>query len=149
MGPRSTPLITPCPGPPQIERAWASRAAAAEAAAAAATGDAGGPGGPGGGSGAGVWTAFVEGLLRVDPSKRYSAHQALSRDIFESDAVADRARCAVEQEAQVMAAGERLGRLLQSLGLMAVSAESCTGGSLTRSQGIMASSPTRLDEVAN
>ena len=45
---------------------------------------------------------------------------------------ADRARCAVEQEAQVMAAGERLGRLLQSLGLMAVSAESCTGGLVAR-----------------
>ena len=31
-----------------------------------------------------------------------------------------------------MAAGERLGRLLQSLGLMAVSAESCTGGLVAR-----------------
>jgi nicotinamide-nucleotide amidase len=51
-------------------------------------------------------------------------------DLERSDA--DRARCAVEQEAQVMAAGERLGRLLQSLGLMAVSAESCTGGLVAR-----------------
>ena len=40
---------------------------------------------------AGAWSAFVDGLLRVDPAKRYSAHQALSRDIFELDALADRA----------------------------------------------------------
>lgn len=35
-------------------------------------------------------------------------------------------------EAAVMAAGERLGRLLQSLGEMAASAESCTGGLVAR-----------------
>jgi hypothetical protein len=89
----ASPRLTP-PRPPQIEKACALRAAAGACAAAtadpAAMSDGGGDGADGA-SGAGVWTAFVEGLLRVDPSKRYSAHQALSRDIFESDAVADRA----------------------------------------------------------
>jgi len=45
---------------------------------------------------------------------------------------ADRVLSAFELEIAVMAAGERLGRLLQSLGLMAVSAESCTGGLVAR-----------------
>lgn len=45
---------------------------------------------------------------------------------------ADHVLSAFELETAVMAAGERLGRLLQSLGLMAVSAESCTGGLVAR-----------------
>ena len=123
--------------------------AAAAAAAAAAGGD--GPGDVA--ESTAQWTAFVDGLLRIDPSKRYSAHQALSRDIFEPDAVAERAAARRKKSVSRDASPTLLAELRQSaLGISPADAdrisEALSSPTRRRRQSVSReASPERLAEA--